>query len=290
MNSNGILFIINPISGRGKALETEKLINRICRKRNKAFSIQKTYSPGDGSMLAKKGLAAGFEAIIAVGGDGTVNEVGREMVGSEIPLGIVPAGSGNGLARHMKIPMNSRRAIKRILRDRKKQIDTGLLNGMVFLNVAGIGFDARVSKEFSKSKERGLINYIKIILKQFSNIQNLKVSLNLNGNTEEKKVVMISFANSAQFGNNAKIAPKASTEDGKIDVCILYPTGILNSFAFVIRLLTGNLKKTTYFDTFQVEKYKLSGSGRLAHIDGDAVKVSDEIVVEVKPKSLYILV
>lgn len=286
---SGFLFIINPNSGNGSAPETERYIRKYCEKRKVRYSINSTKKAGDGSEIAKKGLACGFEAIVAVGGDGTVNEIGKELVGHDIALGIIPTGSGNGLARHLKIPMSKKRAIKRLLNGKKKLIDTGLIDGRRFLNVAGIGFDAQVSRAFAGSERRGWLNYLKIILRLGRNIESQSVNIKSNNEEYSTDSIMISFANSAQFGNNAKIAPKADISDGKMDLCILAPIGFGKAILFLLKILTGLVKKNKYFNTYQCTEVSISGSDGWAHVDGDPIEISKNFEVKIYPASLNII-
>ena len=286
---NGFLFIINPKAGNGSASKCQHLIRKMCSKRKLRYTIKETKAPGEASDIARKGLECGFEAIVAVGGDGTVNEVGRELVSQNIPLGIIPAGSGNGLARHMKIPMNKRRAIKRIFKGRTKLIDTGTIDGHRFLNMAGIGFDAHVSKAFAQSKGRGFYNYARIILKMCSNIKRLKLKITCEDYSAENEVIMLSLANSSQFGNNAKIAPKADIADGKVDVCILKPLGIFSALFFLIKVMTSTVRKNSVFETFKTSKLQIDNTDGLAHVDGDPIQIGKNVQVEMLHQSLKII-
>lgn len=288
-SKGGYLFIINPISGRGKALKCDKMIRSYCKKRAIRFSIHKTRQAGEASEITRKGMACGFEAIIAVGGDGTVNEVGKELIGSEIPLGIIPTGSGNGLARHMGIPMNIRRALSRIFNGNNALIDTGKIDENVFLNVAGIGFDAEVSKTFAQSDQRGWFNYLRAILEIGGKAEEFEVGLKSFKEEQQISCVMVSFANSAQYGNGAKIAPKADIADGKIDVCVLKQIGLFQKIAFFAKLMTGALRSSSNFSIFQSDGLLVKGGNGLAHADGDPIEVPEEFKVEVRPKSLYII-
>ena len=289
-NKGGIFFIINPISGNGNAGKSLKMIRRFCEKRQIRYAFHETSQPGDGATLSRKGIACGFDTIVAVGGDGTVNEVGRELIGSEVGLGIMPAGSGNGLARHMGIPMNLHRAIRRIHRNRKVRIDTATIDDHVFLNMAGIGFDAHVSKGFAEASRRGWYNYLKIILRLSTKIERFNVTVESDdGRKEEHECVMLSMANSAQYGNNAKIAPKADIADGKLDICILKPINFMQAMLFLIKVMTGMVRNNKHFTTFKSKSLIIKGGDELAHIDGDPVNVSRNIEVKVNSKSLTII-
>jgi len=288
-NKGGILFIINPVSGKGKARKAVKLIKKYCEKRRIKYTCHESKNPGDASLVSRKGLSCGYDRIVAVGGDGTVNEVGKELIGQSMPLGIIPTGSGNGLARHMGIPVNIKRSLKLIIKGKKALIDTGLMDGHPFLNTAGIGFDANVSKAFEKSVRRGWYSYVKIILKLGMNIKSFKLKLIHDGGSENIETVMLSMANSSQYGNNARIAPNADITDGKMDICILSQVGLLRAAFFAIKVMTGMVRKNGYFTMFQSKSLTVEGYKGWAHIDGDPVEINASFRVEMKPKSLYII-
>jgi YegS/Rv2252/BmrU family lipid kinase len=284
-----LLFIVNPISGRGKALKSKSTIKRFCKKRRINYSILETEKAGDASNYARKGISSGFDAIVAIGGDGTVNEVGRELIGQNVPLGIIPKGSGNGLARHLGVPMNTKRALRRIYTGKNLHMDTGELDGKAFLNMAGIGFDAHVSKAFSESKSRGWFNYLKIIVRLGKDMKALPLRVTMDNKEEVMELVMLTIANSSQYGNNAKIAPKANISDGKFEVCALKNIGFVRSAVFLIRLFIGGAKENAKFQTYPAGEIKIEGCDGWAHVDGDPVKTSSTVSIEIKPKSLYVI-
>ena len=226
---------------------------------------------------------------MAVGGDGTVNEVGRELINKSVHLGIIPTGSGNGLSRHLRLPMNSKRALKRILKRRYRTIDTAKIDNHIFLNVAGIGFDARVSEAFSTSTRRGWYNYLRIIVNMLLTQQSFTAKISSVERNETAEWIMISLANSAQYGNHAKIAPRADIADGKLDVCTLRPIGAVRSIFFLILLMTGFLRNSKYFNTFTTSKLKISGTDGLAHVDGEPISTGKEIEVEILAASLKVI-
>ena len=288
-NKGGILFIINPISGKGKSVKAIRHIKQYCKKRQIKYSTYETKKPGDATLMSRKGSVYGYDAIVAVGGDGTINEVGKELIGSNVPLGIIPTGSGNGLARHMGIPINISRSLKLIFNGKQSLIDTGIIDGHPFLNAAGIGFDADVSEAFSKSAKRGLFNYMKIIFRLGLNFKSFKLKLIHDGATEDIETVMLSIANSSQYGGNAKIAPKADIADGKMDIGILSHIGILRSIWFAIKVMTGILRENRSYSMFQTKSLIIEGYKGLGHIDGDPIHIKSDFQVEIRPKSLNII-
>ncbi len=285
----GVFFIINPVSGHGSGTKAIRQIRKLCEKKGLRYAFHETYQVGDGSALSRKGVACGFDTIVAVGGDGTVNEVGRELVGTDVKLGIIPKGSGNGLARHLGIPMSTSASLRRVIQGRKVIIDTGELDGHIFLNMAGIGFDAHVSKAFSESTRRGWFNYLKIILRLGRNIEKFHFMVKTEDGNKEYDSIMLSVANSAQYGNNAKIAPKADIADGMADVCVLRPISFFGSIIFLLKVMTGTVRKNKKFDIFKAQSFTIEGTDGLAHIDGDPIEINKTVKVEMKPKSLNVI-
>jgi len=283
-----IAFVINPISGRGKAMECQPVIRKMF---DDSYDIRIviTKSAGDGTSIAKQAVVDGYDTVVAVGGDGTVNEVGQALIGSDVKLGIIPLGSGNGLARHLNIPLNPKAAIETIKGAKSLQIDTGSMNDQVFLNAAGIGLDAEVSKLFSSSKKRGLKNYLKIILGLISKQREFDVSLNSGNQIEKMSITMLTVANSTQYGNNAIIAPMADISDGKLDICILRSMNYMNSFLFLTALMSGGLKPGKSYNCYQSKGLVVESDEQWAHVDGEPVKIEGNLVFKSNPTSLSVI-
>ena len=216
-----IVFIINPISGTIKKDEIPLMISEEIDADLFDITILHTEYRGHGCELARNYLEKGYDYIVAVGGDGTVNEVAREIIHSTASLGIVPIGSGNGLARHMNIPMNPRKAIAQINHSESILIDYGIVNKQPFFCTCGTGFDAYVSTEFAKGKSRGIMSYIEKMITGYFNYKSQNYHLLGNGIDLKTKAFVMTFANASQWGNNAYIAPQASIQDGKIDISIM---------------------------------------------------------------------
>jgi YegS/Rv2252/BmrU family lipid kinase len=213
-------FIVNPNAGSKNKAKYTKLIQLI--KSNDAHSIWETTEPLEAVDFAKKALEQGATRIIAVGGDGTINEVASVLVGKSIPLGIIPVGSGNGLARHLNIPLNYKKAFQKALVGATIKIDVGHINNRPFFCTAGVGFDAAVAHRFANSKGRGLVNYIKATIITLFKYKPILVSIN---NAHVENIFSLSIANANQFGNNAFISPFSNIQDGQLE---LVKIGILN--------------------------------------------------------------
>lgn len=286
-----ICFIINPISGGKKKAGLESLIYRIFDDANFNVSIRYTERPKHAISISKEAVLEKTDIVVAIGGDGTVNEVARELIGSETKLGIVPMGSGNGLSRFLKIPMNNIKALEVIKRSNLFLMDTIKIENEYFINVAGIGFDALIGHRFAGFGKRGFISYVKIILKEFFKYKNNKYLLDINGKLHETEAFLVSFANSSQFGNNAHIAPLAQINDGMIDICILKRFPWWKSLSIAILLYSKGLAKSKYYHVMKTPKFRIINNQPLmAHIDGDPVIFSSDISAEIIPLSLKILV
>jgi YegS/Rv2252/BmrU family lipid kinase len=284
-----ILFIINPISGVKNKSSIEDVILKKLNNRVQ-FDIVYTQKEGHGKLIAEESVGS-YNYIIAVGGDGTVNEVSSALIGTDVVFGIVPKGSGNGLARHLTIPLDDKKALDLIFQDKQKTIDTCLINGKHFLNVAGIGFDAHVAHKFAEYGKRGKWSYIKLIFKEFFSYKVKEYYLEYNGERMQQPAFLISFANSTQFGNNGYIAPKALIDDGLIDVCIITKKPRLGVLKLAFQLVRGTIHKNKNYKTFKVKHIKvLSPGDNYIHFDGEPYQVKNELEIEVVPSSLNMLV
>lgn len=205
-----ILFVINPISGGKKKTAFNKQVLETLDLEKFHPTFKQTTGPNHAYELGLMAIEEGYDAVVAVGGDGTINELGSALVGSGIPLGIIPEGSGNGLALYLGIPMNETAAIRRLNRFETFDVDSGVINNRPFFNIAGLGFDATVSDRFANDSTRGAIGYMRSIINVLANYKPCKYILNIDGEEYEREAFMISVANSPQYGNNAYIAPNAS--------------------------------------------------------------------------------
>jgi len=216
-----IRFIVNPISGVGRQKIIEKLIDEQLNRTLFDYEIVYTKASKHATELAKEALANNCHIVVAVGGDGSVNEIAKGLVGSNTSIAIIPTGSGNGLARHLQIPLDLKKAMALINASKKTTIDTIQLNEETFVNVAGVGFDAHIGWEFAKFGKRGLLSYIKLILRELPKYKAQDFELIIDGKSIHQKAFLISFANGSQWGNNAHIAPLADAADGFMDIAIL---------------------------------------------------------------------
>jgi len=285
-----ILFVINPISGGKAKYNFPEKIDKYLDKTKFEYECVFTEYHGHGSVLAAEAIKNGADILVAVGGDGTINEVASEVDGTDKLMGIIPFGSGNGLARSLGIPVGDVQAIRRINNFHVSKIDTGTFNGKKFFNMAGVGFDAQISSRFAENIKRGLINYIKIVFSEVSNYDCQDYHLNIDGKDYEFKAFMISIANSSQYGNNAHISPFASLEDGLLDICIVKPFPLYIFPALALRMFRKNSHKSNYLEIIQGRKIIITRSHEAAvHLDGDPFSMGTILNIGVNTHSLNIL-
>jgi len=287
MESKKLLFIVNPVSGvKSKKTAIELLKSNLDD--HISYTVVETVRANHASELANQAIVDGFDAVIAVGGDGTVNEVGKALVNSGVALGVLPFGSGNGFARHRKIPIIVKDSIKLINQFSTKTIDTATLNGEVFLTTAGIGFDAHVGWKFSESRSRGFLTYSQIAVNEFIGYKEEDYHLIIDGNELKTKAFVISIANGGQYGNNAWIAPDASMEDGKLNVCIIKPFPAHFTPDIVLKLFSKNLTASKYYQSIEAEKIQIIKAHKY-HLDGEPRETNGDLVIQVVPKSLKVI-
>ena len=285
-----ILFVINPVSGGKAKYNFPEKIDKYLDKTKFEYECVFTEYHGHGSVLAAEAIKNGADILVAVGGDGTINEVASEVDGTDKLMGIIPFGSGNGLARSLGIPVGDVQAIRRINNFHVSKIDTGTFNGKKFFNMAGVGFDAQISSRFAENIKRGLINYIKIVFSEVSNYDCQDYHLTIDGKEYEFKAFMISIANSSQYGNNAHISPFASLEDGLLDICIVKPFPLYIFPALALRMFRKNSHKSNYLEIIQGRKIIITRSHEAAvHLDGDPFSMGTILNIGVNTHSLNIL-
>ena len=287
-----IIFIINPISGHHNKNNFPNLVEKHIDKNQYEYSIVFTEYAGHATELTMKAIEDNFDYIAAVGGDGTINEVAKCFIGKRQILFIVPLGSGNGLARHLELPFKPERLIKEVINKGKVyKIDTAVMNDIPFISIAGIGFDALIADYFAKDENRGFMTYAKLVTEKYPNYRQKEYTLILDDEkTIECKPFFVTFANSSQFGYNAEISPKASVQDGLIDVCIFKKPTILEVPIVATYFLAKQIDKSNFIDIYKAKKIKVTRKvAEVANIDGEAVELSKDITVEIIPLSLNIL-
>lgn len=281
---------MNPISGTSDKKNIPYLIEELLDKEQFDYSIRETEYAGHAYEIAKESKGQGIDIVVAIGGDGTVNEVGRALVHSNTALGIIPTGSGNGLARHLLIPMKIKGAIQ-VLNDCEiTDLDYGIINEHPFFCTCGVGFDAFISEKFAEAGKRGPITYLENILKEGLKYKPETYEIEAENGKIKKKAFLISCANASQYGNNAYIAPQASMSDGMIDVIIMEPFDALEASQISIEMFNKTLDKNNKIKTFRSKEIKIYRKAPgVIHYDGDPIETGKEIVVTLKEKGIKIL-
>lgn len=286
-----ILFIINPISGTVSKAGIPEAISEVLNKDVFDYSIAETRYPGHATELSRKASEDGCDIVVAVGGDGTVNEVGRGITHSNTALAVIPSGSGNGLARHLLIPLNVKKDIQIINQMVVKDLDYGVINGHEFFCTCGMGFDAFISFKFAEAGKRGPITYVQQILEKGLNYKPQQYEIVADETTQRYKAFLISCANASQYGNNAYIAPQASMSDGLMDVVIMEPFDILEAPQIAIDMFSKTLDKSSRIKSFRTKHIQVhrQESGPI-HYDGEPVMTGADIDIRLEAKGIKIVV
>jgi len=286
-----IRFIINPTSGPTSRVDVAALIKLHLDHTKYSHEIVYTDYAGHATELAVDAAGKGVAMVVAVGGDGTVNEIAKGLLKTETALGILPKGSGNGLARHLQIPLTMQGALGVLNRGQVSSIDSGRINDRPFFTTAGIGFDAYISSVFAGNKKRGLKTYVELILKEVRNYKHLPVKVHLNGQAFSSDCYVMAFANAAQYGNNAYIAPMADIRDGLLDVCLVRQLDLLKTIDLSYCMLTkqlANISSAEYFKTNTIEIE--TEQPMMFHADGEYIGKASHFKVNLEPLSLKVII
>ena len=298
-----IAFIINPVSGSKETQNAKKrlpkLIMQTLDSEQWLPNISFTEYAGHATEMAYQFTRMGFDAVVAVGGDGTVNEVARGLVkgygapgtGCRTALGIIPMGSGNGFARHLNIPIKPQKALEMINHSEPISVDYGLANGRLFVSTCGTGFDALIADHFAGSNKRGFATYLQNILHDVFSYTPQTYHLVGDGLDVTHKAFLITFANANQWGYEALIAPKASVQDGKMDIMLMSSHAILGSASLALRLFAGSIDDSHFMDTIRAKEVTLEREEAAPfHIDGDPVEMEKDIHIKIVADGLRVLV
>ena len=284
-------FILNPKAGPSRRLDMPALIARHFGGLETDYDIRLTEFAGHAVELARTAAAEGYAVVAAVGGDGTVNEVGRGLLGTAAALGIVPQGSGNGLARHLKVPLSLPAALRRLAAPTFSRMDVGVMNGHPFFCTAGLGFDAHVSQHFAQAGSRGLSTYLRVTLREYRRYQSVAVQLDLAGQRIVTDCYVLAFANASQYGNNVYIAPLADLRDGLLDVCLIDALPVGRAMRVSLAMALGNLPQTNAADYFRVPRGRVVAQAPIGfHVDGDYLGHATEFEVELLPLAIAVAV
>lgn len=292
MTKRKIAFIVNPISG---TQDKESVLNLIEQKLDADkfdYKIVRTEYAGHATILAREfAERKGYDAVVAIGGDGTVNEIARSLVKTTTAFGVIPCGSGNGLARHLHIPMDRAKAIQIINQFYVERLDYGTVNGTPFFCTCGVGFDAFVSSKFAMSGKRGILTYIENTLREGLKYRPDTYEIEIEGETSKYKAFLIACANASQYGNNAYIAPHASMSDGLMDVTIMEPFTVLEAPQIAIQLFNRTLNHNSRIKTFRCKNIHIRRENPgVVHFDGDPMMTGTDIDVQLIEKGLNVII
>jgi diacylglycerol kinase (ATP) len=286
-----VTIVVNPHSGKQKkhAENLEKLQNLFLRYPEIAFSLFETSGPGHATRLAEESAARGDKVCFAVGGDGTVNEVGCGLIGSNTSLGILPIGSGNGLARHLKIPLQLDQALDAQLNGESIGLDYGTANGVPFFLAAGIGFEGVVAARFATKKKRGFMAYILSAVEEYRRWKPIQYVARYEKEVLSGSAFTIDFANGSQYGNNAIISPGASVHDGLLQFVRVLPFPLHSAPEMFLKLMNGRIDRSAYHIERAFSRLELSVEemdGIAGHVDGEPIQFQLPLMVEIHPEGI----
>lgn len=298
-----VLFILNPISGRVRKARVEQRIEGCVDTSRIRYSIQHTEYAGHAEDIARQAASEGYDVVVAVGGDGTVNEVGRGLVGTQTALGIIPCGSGNGLARHLMLPLSVSKAIEVINRSVIHRLDYGTINAHPFFCTCGMGFDAFISMKFASGSRRGAARYMQLVFQEvlkykpqkytliFQPLDEKGMPLTDNEVVKEHEAYVITCANASQYGNNAYIAPQASMSDGIMDVVVMQKFSAFDApqmgFDMMNKTMDRSCKVTTYLTRKLTIRRATAGP---IHFDGDPVEIGKELDIRLVEGGIRVVI
>ena len=286
-----MMLIINPISGTVGKGHIVGMVPQYLGDSRFEVDIKYTEHSGHAAELARQAASRAFDIAVAVGGDGTVNEVARSLVHTETALGIVPCGSGNGLARHLGIPMNPSGALRVIADCNIEKLDYGMINDTPFFCTCGVGFDAFVSSKFAESGKRGLLSYIENTLREGLKYRPDTYDIEVDGEKQHYKAFLIACANASQYGNNVYIAPQASMSDGLMDVTIMEPFNVLEAPQIAIQLFNKSIDTNSRIRTFKCHRLHIHRNAPgVIHFDGDPKQEGQDLDVRLVESAIHVVV
>jgi diacylglycerol kinase (ATP) len=280
-------FIYNPISGNYSKKKKEALLQKIGTNPNNI--IFETNNKDEEYAVTQKAIQLGAKKIIAIGGDGTINKVASALIKTDIPLGIIPMGSGNGLARHLGIPMDPSEALNKALTGHKIIIDACAIDNNLFFCTAGIGFDAMVAETFDNRKKRGIINYIIAVIISLFKYEPIDIELESG---KKEKIFLMTFANANQYGNNAYISPHSNIKDAQFEIIKIKNNNPINLLLISLRLFLKKIHKSKAVEIIPSNKTTIKYvAGGPLHIDGESIKTKNaNLQVDILPAALNVIV
>lgn len=285
-----LLVIINPISGISSKKSVVNAITSNIDMKKFDVMMHFTQYPGHATVLAEEAVKNKVDVVVAVGGDGTVNEVAKALVGTSAVLGIIPCGSGNGLARHLHIPMDIRKAVQVINEGETIAIDSLKVNGIPCFCTMGVGYDAKVCEAYSKESTRGFVTYARKFIEGWFTYEPQEYIIETEHNVINRKAVAIICANANQWGNDFHVAPKASLTDGMIDVTIIHPISFINAIPMPAQILGYSFDKNPDVETFKAKNILIKRRTTDAiHVDGEPIAWERNIKITIVPSSVRVI-
>lgn len=286
-----VFLVINKFAGHQKRIKKATDVATTCLQ-ERGCHVESAYTqfPGHATRIAQDAIRQGFELVVAVGGDGTVNEVAQAITGTTASMGIIPAGSGNGLARELGIPMNLVKSTRKLLNGSVHETDICRINKQLFFCTCGMGFDAHIATRMNESSSRGFIRYILLTIRDSFRFKPFRTEMKVDGTLMQKKVFMVTFANISQFGNHAFIAPKARADDGLIDVIVIKPFGKIWLPVLGLLLFTPAIPWLPFVEYYKAKKVEiLQADTQIFHFDGETGHLSFPTVVTVDREKLSVI-
>jgi YegS/Rv2252/BmrU family lipid kinase len=289
MSRPSVCFVVNPAAGANRRRDLQGLIHSALSGSDLSYEVRLTAAAGHAEQIARQAAAEGFPIVAAVGGDGTVNEVGRGLIGTPAALAIVPHGSGNGLARHLKVSLDPVTAIRKLKAPQFDRMDVGHIAGRPFFCTAGIGFDAHVARMFALAERRGPATYVRVALREYRSYRPSAVALRIGEDEITTDCYVLAFANASQYGNNAYIAPHADLKDGLLDLCLIDRMPPLRAARVGLGLALGDLPASSAARYFTASEAVVESKRPLGfHVDGEYAGEASSFTVGLSPLTLEI--
>jgi YegS/Rv2252/BmrU family lipid kinase len=270
-------IIVNPFAGKRKAPEILPLAEKIAAGLGIELAVSTIEGPGRGAELSRAAADEGAERIVCVGGDGSLNAVAVGLLGTKVPLGIVPMGSGNGYARSLGLPQRPEDALRVAFTGRVQPMDVGFLNGRLFLGTAGIGFDASVAERFDRTKRRGMLAYLRIALEEIARAKTINVRITANGRTHDAELLMIVFCNTGEFGNGVRISPSSRPDDGVAEIRLVSKPPFRSLPMAFLYLYTRRGDRLRHIRSILAREALICHESTLSHLDGEPVSVGSRV-------------
>ena len=284
------LFLVNTRSGTARKYDIQSLIRTTCSDWTTPFEIAPCQRKEDLDAIIGDAERDGYDVVYAVGGDGTVHEIAKRLVGRALVLGILPIGSGNGFARHIGLPMEARASLRACGARRIVTIDTAEVNGIGFLGVMGVGFDAWIADRFAVAGSRGFATYVRVGVREVLQYRAEEYEIEIDGTSRREKAKIITIANSSQYGNDARIAPHASVQDGLLDVVRVADVSLFAAPAIAWRLFRGTIDRSPAVKTTRGREITIRrAAAGPVHLDGEPFTMAETLNVRIRPASLKVL-